>query len=603
MKKAIQTSVIVLSVGSLLSACAELPLVGSKWAKGDQAEQPYIDYWQTRDPSEYRQAKPLGKRVGSSKDAVLAGKTKKNAKTPHARVTLTVPAQPASGAPAGSVGPEKADGGRVSMVLPAQPGQTAPVAGPVKPNQAPLALPKAAQTKALKAPQRQASAAAPKKRKFAGPARKDLWGRVRVRSVLASVEHPRIDEQIAFLKRNPGYLNLLSQRSRPFLHYIVEQLDRRGLPTDLALVPMVESAFEPTAMSPKAAAGLWQIIPSTGQEHGLVIADGYDGRMDIHTSTGAALAYLRYLNRYFKGDWLLALAAYNAGPGAVQESIEANARAEAKAEAEAKKQAAEEAKRLAEEAKKQAEAMRLAAQQPATAPFAGPLANLPPATQSPLPPLSVTPALPAVATATSGAPAAAPAPSASGLPGRSTAFRQFAKTNPPEVAKALPVKPESVFWRLKLPKETQDYVPRILALARIVTNPEAYGLRLAMLENQPYLSRVDLAPEVKIADALALSGLSPEDFFRFNPGFKAGVEPPSRAYNLLLPSAQAQEFVAKVPGARLIAPNRYTVKKGETLAIIAKRHGVSSQALAQWNNLSVNTVLKAGQKLIVYPTS
>ncbi|MGB2681851.1 MAG: LysM peptidoglycan-binding domain-containing protein, partial [Candidatus Competibacter sp.] len=123
------------------------------------------------------------------------------------------------------------------------------------------------------------------------------------------------------------------------------------------------------------------------------------------------------------------------------------------------------------------------------------------------------------------------------------------------------------------------------------------------MDNHPYLSRIDLAPEVKIADALALSGMSPEDFFRFNPGFKAGVEPPSRAYNLLLPSAQAQEFVAKVPGARLMAPNRYTVKKGETLAIIAKRHGVSSQALAQWNNLSVNSVLKAGQKLIVYPTS
>ncbi|MBL8223112.1 MAG: transglycosylase SLT domain-containing protein, partial [Bryobacterales bacterium] len=299
--------------------------------------------------------------------------------------------------------------------------------------------------------------------------------------MLASVEHPRIDEQIAFLKRNPGYLNLLSQRSRPFLHYIVEQIDRRGLPTDLALVPMVESAFEPTAVSHKAAAGLWQIIPSTGQEHGLLIAEGYDGRLDIHTSTGAALAYLHFLNRYFKGDWLLALAAYNAGPGAVQDAVEANVRAEAKAAAEAKKQAAEEAKRLAEEAKKQAEAMKLAAQQPANSPFAGPLANLPPVAQSPLPALAGAPGMPVVAAGPVAppVPVAPPAPRASG---RSTAFTQFVKTKAPEPEKAPPAKPESVFWRLKLPKETQDYVPRILALARIVSNPEAYGLRLAMIE-------------------------------------------------------------------------------------------------------------------------
>lgn len=605
MTKAIRTSLIALSMGSLLSACADLPLTGvwesSKRIKGD-AEQPYVDYWQTRDPSEYRQSKIAGKRVGSSKDVVLAGKTKKNAKNANARVSLTVPVQPNPAVPAAESGmPAKAAGGRVSMILPAQPGQAATVSEPVKTAPPGPAAAKIDRPTALKGQRRQPVAAAPKKRKFVGPVRKDLWGRVRGRSVLASVEHPRIDEQIAFLKRNPGYLNLLSQRSRPFLHYIVEQIDRRGLPADLALVPMVESAFEPTAVSPKAAAGLWQIIPSTGQEHGLLIAEGYDGRLDIHTSTGAALAYLRFLNRYFKGDWLLALAAYNAGPGAVQDAIENNARAEAKAAAEAKKQAAEEAKRLAEEARKQAEAMKLAAQQPVSSPFSGPLANLPPVAQAPLPALAAIPASPAVATA-------APAASATLVPppaplGRNTAFTQFAKAKSPDQAKAPPEKPESVFWRLKLPKETQDYVPRILALARLVSNPEAYGLRLAMMDNHPYLSRIDLAPEVKIADALALSGMSPEDFFRFNPGFKAGVEPPSRAYNLLLPSAQAQEFVAKVPGARLMAPNRYTVKKGETLAIIAKRHGVSSQALAQWNNLSVNSVLKAGQKLIVYPTS
>lgn len=167
----------------------------------------------------------------------------------------------------------------------------------------------------------------------------------------------------------------------------------------------------------------------------------------------------------------------------------------------------------------------------------------------------------------------------------------------------LPPEPESVFWRLKLPKETQDYVPRILALSRIVADPKAYGLQISPIGNQPFLFRVDVTPESKVPDLLAASGMPADEFFRFNPGFKPGVEPPPRAYNLLLPLEQAQSLAASMPGARVVAANRYTVRKGETLASIAKRHGVPSQALAQWNSLSVDSVLKAGQKLIVYPAS
>lgn len=349
---------------------------------------------------------------------------------------------------------------------------------------------------------------------------KDLWGRMRGRLALTEVEHARIEEQIDYLKRHPGYIQLFSQRARPFLHYLVEQVDRRGLPMDLVLVPMVESAFEPTAVSPKQAAGLWQIIPTTGQEQGLLLAEGYDGRFDIHTSTDAALEYLRYLNKLFKGDWLLTLAAYNAGPGAVQEAMKASAKA-------------------------------------------------PP----PPPPVSLIETQPAIA--------------ALALP-------------TPPVAE---VEPQSPYWNLKLPKETQDYVPRILALSRIVADPAAYGLRLPPIGNQPYLFRVDVVPETRIPDALAATGIAPEEFFRFNPGFRPGVEPPPRAYKLLLPLEQARNLAANMPGARLVAANRYTVKKGETLTMIAKRHGVPSQKLAQWNRLNVDSVLKAGQQLIVYPAS
>ena len=109
--------------------------------------------------------------------------------------------------------------------------------------------------------------------------------------------------------------------------------------------------------------------------------------------------------------------------------------------------------------------------------------------------------------------------------------------------------------------------------------------------------------ETQIFDSITAAGIPIEEFFRFNPGFKPGVEPPASAYKLLLPHEQAQNLVANVPGARLLAPSRHTVQKGETLDMIAKRHGVPSQQLAQWNGLNGKDRLKAGQQLVIYPSS
>lgn len=551
-----------LFLASALSGCAWLP-------KGDaqdsaelaQAATPttspsaFVDYWQTRDPAEYHQTTSAldgRKPIVPSQDIILSekgkapGKTGKNAET------------------------------RISVVIPVQQGKTAAAAKDKPPGKAETVATHTGPVKPLKVERTSVVSNRQGKRKPTVAAKKDLWGRVRGRLVLAAVEHPRIDEQLALLKRNPGYLDLLSQRSRPFLYHIVEQIDGRGLPTDLALVPMVESAFEPMAVSPKEAAGLWQILPATGQERGLVIAEGYDGRFDIHTSTGVALDYLRYLNKRFKGDWLLALAAYNAGPRAVQEAIEANTRAEAQAAAAA-----------AAAAKKRAAAPPV---EPTT-----PLAGQPASAPSAVPPVAVlgaapTPPAPTPPAATSSSTAASTSPT----PAESSAMAAAPQPQSP---------PPSLYWRLKLPKETQDYVPRILALSRLIANPEAQGLRLPLLDNRPYLFRVDVAPEVKIADALTLAGIPSEEFFRFNPGFKPSVDPPPRAYNLLLPLGQAQTLAMSVPGARLVAARQYIVRKGETLAIIARRHGVPSEKLALWNALPVDSVLKAGQQLIVYPAS
>ena len=508
MPRLIPETLIALFLTSTLGACAWLPPLGGDDVtdSGKAADPTYVDYWQTRDPADYRQraTNPANlPAVPPSPDVVVARQ----------------PALPAK--------VERKSEPRIVAIIPVQRGKTAEPAQAGTPGKIKaVATPIAARSTPIKA-KRTAASTRQKNKGKAPVASKDLWGRMRGRLALAGIEHPRIEEQIQYLKRNPGYLNLFAQRARPYLHYIVEHIDRGALPMDLALVPMVESAFEPTAVSPKAAAGLWQIIPSTGQERGLMLAEGYDGRLDIHTSTGAALGYLRDLNKLFDGDWLLALAAYNAGPRAVQDAIKARA-------------------------------------------------NQPP----PAPTMALVETHPAVV----------------------RALALAAAVRPVAAPEALSP-PQSLFWSLKLPRETQDYVPRIVALAHIIADPGAHGVKLQAIDNQPYLYRVDLTPEIKVFDSVTAAGIPIEEFFRFNPGFKLGIEPPAYAYKLLLPREQAQNLVANAPGARLLAPSKHTVQKGETLDMIAKRHGVPSRQLAQWNGLNGKGALKAGQQLIVYPSS
>lgn len=152
----------------------------------------------------------------------------------------------------------------------------------------------------------------------------DLWSRVRSGMALAQVQHPLIDAHIEALRQDPHHLERLSERAGPYLHLIVEEIDRRRLPMELALLPQVESHFNPQATSPKSAAGIWQFMPYTGRDMGLRQDSLYDGRRDILASTRAALDYLEQLNERFDGDWMLSMAAYNCGPGCVSAAIERN---------------------------------------------------------------------------------------------------------------------------------------------------------------------------------------------------------------------------------------------------------------------------------------
>ena len=154
----------------------------------------------------------------------------------------------------------------------------------------------------------------------------DLWSRIRNRFSLPETEHPRIDKQLAWYGRHQGYMDRVAERAQPYMHFIVEMLEQENIPSELALLPIVESAFQPFAYSHGRAAGIWQFIPATGRRYGLKQNWWYDGRRDVHASTIAAIKLLKALSKQFKGDWMLALAAYNSGSGTVRKAIRKNKR-------------------------------------------------------------------------------------------------------------------------------------------------------------------------------------------------------------------------------------------------------------------------------------
>jgi membrane-bound lytic murein transglycosylase D len=265
------------------------------------------------------------------------------------------------------------------------------------------------------------------------------------------------------------------------MYHIVTELEARGMPLEIALLPVVESAFEPYAYSRARAAGMWQFIPGTGSRFGFKQNWWYDGRRDVVESTRAAFDYLQSLHDEFNGDWLLAIAAYNCGEMNVQRAVEKN----------------------------------LAAHKPID------------------------------------------------------------------------------FWSLKLPRETQAYVPKLLAMKRLVADPEAHGLGFSRIPNQPYFTRVETQGQIDLKVAADIAGITHEQLYELNPAFHRWATDPSGPHYLLVPTDVAELFkqnVAQLTPEQRLSATIYTVRKGDSVASVAKKFSTRNEVIREMNDLPTGTL-------------
>jgi len=321
------------------------------------------------------------------------------------------------------------------------------------------------------------------------PRHDDLWDRIRDGYGLPEIDSPHIADYEKWYSSRPEYVARLVERANRYLFYIVEQVEARGMPMEVALLPAIESAYKPHALSRSKAMGIWQFIPSTGRLYGLKQNWWYDGRKDIVAATQAALNYLEKLNRDFAGDWTLALAAYNAGEGTVSRAMARNARA-----------------------------------------------------------------------------------------GR--------KTN---------------YTSLSLRRETRHYVPKLIAFARIVKNPERYGIQLASIPNAPYFSTIQLGSQIDLNVVADASGIAPLELEYLNPGFLRWATDPDGPHRLLVPVDEAEhavDAIAGIPQHQRVRWAHYKVRKGDTLSTIARRHGVTVAALQSTNNIR-GSLINVGQDMLI----
>lgn len=348
-------------------------------------------------------------------------------------------------------------------------------------------------------PPLQAHASAPfKSAKKKNDDSQDIWQQIAKDFTLSEYEDtPEVQKQIRWYQQHSKSLTEITERAAPYLYYIHQQVREKGLPGELVLLPIIESAYNPFAYS-QGASGLWQLMPQTGSRLGVKQNASFDGRRDIVSSTQAALNYLGYLDNMFDNNWLLAIAAYNSGPGTVLNADKANR----------------------------------------------------------------------------------------GDHG------------------------DTEFWSLRLPEITKQYVPRLLAVAAIVSNPEKYGIRLPDVPNEPYFAKVDVSDPIALSKVAKLSDMPANDIYNLNAGYKQKQVASNTPKHLLIPVEKVQTFKQNMdaqgktvavqmpnPTANNSTTVNYKVETGDTLSKIAAHNHVKLNDLLKWNKLSFNSIVHAGQIL------
>ena len=317
----------------------------------------------------------------------------------------------------------------------------------------------------------------------------NIWEKMRKGFRMQTVSPNTVRKFEDYYSNRPEYFGRITMRATPYLHHILTETEKRGMPSEIALLPFIESAFVIRAKSHAGAMGLWQFMPRTGKQYGLTQNNWYDGRNDIYASTDAALEYLEYLHNMF-GDWALALAAYNCGEGCV---LNAQRKAERRGN------------------------------------------------------------------------------------------------------------PTSFDYLTTLPKETREYVPKLLAVRNLVKNPQRFDVSLKKIKNEPYFEAVKINQPIDLKAIARLAEISEEEVFTLNPGYRVPVWVPQSGRKLLLPKASLKTFYANLKKANpddLLSWKPYRVGAVNDVAEIARQHGMSAAELKQINYLRGNTVPRGSILLV-----
>lgn len=319
----------------------------------------------------------------------------------------------------------------------------------------------------------------------------DVWERIRKGYGIPDLNNPLVATHSTWYSARPEYLQRITQRASRYLFHVVQELEKRNMPMELALLPFIESAFNPQAYSSAKAAGMWQFIPSTGRDYNLKQNAFRDDRRDVLASTNAALTYLQRLYGMF-GDWQLALAAYNWGEGSVSRAI-------------AKAQAA----------------------------------------------------------------------------GRPTDYNSLSAY---------------------MPAETRNYYPKLQAVKNIIAAPAQYGIKLPVVENQPYFVTIKKTRDIDVKLAAQLAELPMEEFKALNPQFNRPVITGSPNTQILLPQSNAEKFKENLSNWTR-ALSSWTAHKvtaaRERIESIAARFKTTPEVIREVNAIPPNMHPKAGSTVLV----